>query len=266
MTRRVRLYLFLIGGAGLAALVILAVTGIPSFGGSFHPYRTAAVHASVAHVSANVVSSINFDQRGLDTLGEESILLASVIGVATLLRAAKDETEERALQGGRVLESTRLLGYIMLPVTMIIGLDVITHGHLTPGGGFQGGVVLGTGLHLLYVAGSYPALRRARPVRAFEWGEAIGEGAFACVGLAAIFVTSSFLSNFIPLGQFGNLFSAGTVPLLNGAVGVEVASGTAVLLAKFLDQAILVKGEGDGREEREDQADSAARRTEGARR
>jgi multicomponent Na+:H+ antiporter subunit B len=62
--------------------------------------------------------------------------------------------------------------------------------------------------------------------------------------VVAVFVGGSFLSDIIPNGRFGNLFSAGTVPLLNGAVGVEVASGTAVLLAKFLDQAILVKGKG----------------------
>jgi multicomponent Na+:H+ antiporter subunit B len=236
--------MFLAAGAGVAVLIVLAVTGLPSFGSSFHPYRDHAVAASVQHGSANVVSSINFDQRGLDTLGEESILLASVLGVTVLLRPARDETEARSLAGGRVLESTRLVGYLMLGITLMIGLDVISHGHLTPGGGFQGGVIVGTGIHLLYVAGSYPALQRARPVRAFEWGEAIGAGAFACLGVVAVFVGGSFLSDIIPNGSFGNLFSAGTVPLLNGAVGVEVASGTAVLLAKFLDQAILVKPRG----------------------
>lgn len=244
MTRNVRTLMFLIGSGGFAVLVLLAVTGLPSFGNSFHPYRDHAVAASVQHVSANVVSSINFDQRGLDTLGEESILFASVLGAAMLLRPAKDETEVRPLAAGRVLESTRLLGYLMMGITIMIGLDVIAHGHLTPGGGFQGGVITGTGIHLLYVAGSYAVLQKARPVRAFEWGEALGAGAFACLGIVAVFVGGAFLSDFIPNGLFGNLFAAGTVPLLNGAVGVEVASATAVLLAKFLDQAILVKPQG----------------------
>lgn len=241
MSRSLRTLVFLLGGGGLAVLIVLGVTGLPHFGGSFHPYRDLAVTASVRHGSANVVSSINFDQRGLDTLGEESILMASVLGAAALLRPARDETEVRPLSGGRVLDSTRLIGYLMIPVTAIIGLDVISHGHLTPGGGFQGGVIVGTGIHLLYVAGSYGALQRARPVRAFEWGEAIGAGAFAALGVVAVFVGGAFLADVIPNGSFGNLFSGGTVPLLNGAVGVEVASGTAVLLAKFLDQAILVR-------------------------
>lgn len=246
MSRPVRLVIFALGGGGAAVLVLLAILGLPHFGGTFHPYRNHAVPAAVAHGTANVVASINFDQRGIDTIGEESILLASVIGAATLLRPGKEETERRALAPGEVLESTRLFGYVMMPVTMVIGLDVIAHGHVTPGGGFQGGVVVGTGIHLLYVAGSYRALERARPLRAFEWGEAIGAGAFACVGLAGTVVAGSFLTDIIPTGTFGQLFSGGTVPVLNGAVGVEVASGTAVLLAKFLEQAIKVQPKATG--------------------
>lgn len=247
MSRSVRTVVFLAGGGGLAVLVVLGILGLPSFGSSSHPYRTAAVHAAVKHGTANVVSSVNFDQRGFDTLGEETIMLASVIGAATLLRVAKDETEASDLGIGRVLDSTKLFGYVLIPVTAVIGLDVIAHGHLTPGGGFQGGVVLGTAVHFLYVAGRYRSLQRVRPLGAVEWGEAIGTGAFACIGIAGIAVSGAFLANFIPTGgpgSFGQLFSSGTVELLNGAVGVEVASGTVVLLAKFLDQAILVKSGG----------------------
>jgi multicomponent Na+:H+ antiporter subunit B len=244
LSRSARLVVFLGGAAGLAALVLLAVFLLPSFGSSSHPYRDHAIAAATAHASSNAVSSLNFDQRGLDTLGEESILLASVVGAATLLRPAADETETRLLSAGRTLDSTRLLGYILMPLTLLIGFDVIAHGHLTPGGGFQGGVVVGTGIHLLYVAGNYPALQRARPLSGAEWGEALGSAAFACLGIAGLLVSGSFLANVIPFGRFGNLFSSGTVALLNGAVGIEVASGTAVLLAKFLDQAILVKPQG----------------------
>lgn len=238
--------MFVLAGGGLAVVLVLTIRHLPAFGGSHHPYRDAAVRAGVAHNSPNIISSINFDQRGFDTLGEESILLASVIGVSVLLRLADDETEKRDPPAGRILDSTRLGGYIFLPVTLVIGLDVVSHGHLTPGGGFQGGVVLGTGLHLLYVAGRYGVLERLRPLALFEWGEAIGAGAFACLGFAALLVTGAFLANVIPTPLYGNLISGGTVPLLNGAVGIEVASGVMVLLAKFLEQAITVRRRGSG--------------------
>ncbi len=241
MSRTARLTMFAVAGAATAVLLVLAVFGLPHFGGSYHPYRDAAVPAAVGHATANVVSSINFDLRGLDTLGEETILLASVIGAAVLLRPAQDERERRPGHEGRLLDGTRLFGYLMLPVTLMIGLVTVAHGALTPGGGFQGGVVLGTGVHLLYVAGSYRALERVRPLAIFEAGEALGAGAFACYGVATALAVTAFLANVLPLGTFGDLYSSGSVLLLSAAVGVEVASAVVVLLAHFLTQAMGVR-------------------------
>ncbi|MCU1488800.1 MAG: Na+/H+ antiporter MnhB subunit-related protein [Acidimicrobiaceae bacterium] len=251
MSRQARTTLFLVAGACLGILLVLAAIDLPGFGGRRHPYRDQSIPAAVAHQTANVVTSINFDLRGLDTLGEETILLASVLAVAVLLRPTKDETERRPLGHVRTLDATRFVGYVLLPVTAIIGLDVMAHGALTPGGGFQGGVVFGTGLHLLYVSASYDALERLRPLSLFEWGEALGAGAFACLGISAALAGGSFLVNLLPLGHLGDLFSAGTVPILSGAVGIEVASGVAVLLSKFLAQAIQVRPEGQAEPEEE---------------
>jgi multicomponent Na+:H+ antiporter subunit B len=233
--------MFGIAAIAPAILFALAVFDLPHFGAAYHPYRDAAVPAAVSHVTSNVVSSINFDLRGLDTLGEESILLASVVGAAVLLRPADDEVLRAPRTGGRPLDGTRLFGYLFLPVTLMIGLLTVAHGALTPGGGFQGGVVLGTGIHLLYVAGTYRALERVRPLDVFEFGEALGAGAFACFGIATALASTAFLRNVLPLGGFGDLYSSGSVLLLSCAVGVEVASGVVVLLAHFLDQAIAVR-------------------------
>jgi multicomponent Na+:H+ antiporter subunit B len=246
MSRSARIVVFLAGAAGVVVVLMLALLDLPRFGSSHHPYRDAAIAPAVAHKTANVISSINFDLRALDTLGEETILLASVIGAAVLLRPGKDEVERTPSGEGRLLESTRMVGYLFLPVTLIIGLLTVAHGALTPGGGFQGGVVLGTGVHLLYVAGSYPALQRVRSVQVAEYGEAVGAGAFACFGIAAALASMSFLGNVLPKGAFGDLFSSGSVLLLSCAVGVEVASGVVVLLAQFLHQALEVRPvEGD---------------------
>jgi len=238
VSRRLRAGVFLVSAAGVAVLFVLAVFGMPHFGSADHPYRDLAIPAAVAHATANAVSSVNLDQRGFDTMAEESILIASVLAVATLLRKDDEEDEIREEEGGRVLDSTLLMGWIMLPTSVVVGLDVVAHGQLTPGGGFQGGVVLGTAIHLLYVAGRYPMLQRVRPVRVFEWGEAIGTAAFACIGIAGSLAAAAFLGNFLAYGSFGTLFSSGTVELLNGAVGVEVASGVIVVVSRFLDQAV----------------------------
>lgn len=248
MSRRLRFAVFGIGAGSLGILLVLSVLDMPGFGTSRHPYRDHSVPAAVAHATANVVASVNFDQRGLDTLVEESILLASVLAVAAVLRREKDEELKPVAAQGPVLGSTVLAGWVLLPITLLLGLDVIANGHLTPGGGFQGGVIVGTGVHLLYVAGTYRMFDRVRPDRPFEWGEAIGTGAFACVGIAGVVAGLAFLQNVIPTGELGSLFSAGTVPLLNGAVGIGVASAVVVLLAKFLEQVHSFEKEGRARE------------------
>ena len=245
MTRGARPVLFVVSACGLAVVFWLGCVELPSFGQSQHLYRDLAVRAALSHATANVVSSVNFDQRALDTFGEETILLGSVVGVMALLRPATEERELAPPSRGRVLDATRFVGYLMLPVTAAVGLDVVVHGHLTPGGGFQGGVVLATGLHLLYVTGSFGALDRLRPVGAFDVGEALGAAAFAAIGLAGLAVGGAFLINLLPTGTFGDLRSAGVVPLLNAAVGVEVACGMIVLLAQFLAQEITIVGRGE---------------------
>lgn len=240
MNRHVRLVIFVLGGTGLLVLLGFALARMPAFGAAGHPYRDAAVRAALARHTPNAVSSVNFDQRGLDTFGEEAILLASVLGAATLLRPADNERfdldERTSRDAGRMLQATRLSGYLLLPITLVVGVDVLVHGHLTPGGGFQGGVVLATGMHLLYVAGSYPALRRLRPLAWYEFGEAAGMGAVVALGVAGLLAGTGFLANILPVGPSGQLVSSGTVVLFSVAIGVEVASGVIVLLAQFLNQ------------------------------
>jgi multicomponent Na+:H+ antiporter subunit B len=233
--------MFALAGGAVAVVFVMATFGLPHFGSAEHPYRDAAVPAAVRHATPNVISSINFDLRGLDTLGEETIFMVSVIGAAVLLRPGDDEEERLPDPPGRVQETTRVLGYVFLPIVLMVGLVTVAHGALTPGGGFQGGVVLGTGVHLLYVAGTYRALERIRPLPVFDFGEALGTGAFACFGIATALASGAFLANVLPLGSFGDLFSSGSVLLLSCAVGVEVASGVVVLLGAFLDQALAVR-------------------------
>lgn len=240
MSRTVRMIVFAVGALGLALLLGSAIAGLPGFGGAVHPYRTRAVAAALRHVTPNVVSSVNFDQRGLDTIGEEMILVGSILGAVTLLRPGRAESGRRVPRGGRVLPHTRLMGYALLPVTLALGLDVVAHGHITPGGGFQGGVILATGLHMAYVAGDYAALRRLRPVRWFAYGEAAGAGGLVLLALAGLGTTGAFMANFLPHGRFLSLYSAGTVAPFNVLTGCAVACGMVVLLAAFLRQELLI--------------------------
>src|SRR6478609_4639168 len=85
MSSAVRLRVFLISGAGLLAFLLWSYTGLPDFGHYLGPYGDILVRLSIPERSTTaVVSAINFDFRGFDTLGEEFILFAAVVGVTSL--------------------------------------------------------------------------------------------------------------------------------------------------------------------------------------
>src|SRR5690348_13531041 len=92
MTPAVRRWVFLAGAAGLAAFYLWGLTGLPGFGHYPGPYGDLINRIAVAQTKATgVVSAINFEYRGFDTLGEEFILFTAAIGVATVLRHLRGE-------------------------------------------------------------------------------------------------------------------------------------------------------------------------------
>ncbi|MER7999876.1 MnhB domain-containing protein [Streptomyces sp. NPDC095613] len=233
--------MFVLSAAVVAGFYAAACTGLPRFGSSAHPYGARAVAAALAHRTANVVSSVNFDLRAFDTLGEESILYAAVLGATVLLRLARDEGGQDRPRGpapwgpASVQTSSRLFGAVLLPVALLTGCYIVAHGQLSPGGGFQGGVILATGLHLAYVAADYWVLRRVRPVAVLDVTDAVAAASFSVIGVCTLIVSGAFLANVLSLGTLRDLASGGLVPVINAVVGVEVASAVIVLVAHFLD-------------------------------
>ncbi len=248
MTSRQRTWLFLAGATGLAVFLLWGYVGLPDFGNYQGEYGRVLNDVSVPerHIT-DVVTAVNFDYRGFDTLGEEFILFAAVVGVSILMRAQRDEEERAPIEfafgrtAPRTSDAVRTLAVALGGPTVVMGVYIVAHGHLTPGGGFQGGVVLATGLLLVYLAGEYSSLRRAAPLPAIEVGEAVGGGAFAVIGLMGLIAGSSYLENVGSLGEIGKLNSAGTVPFINLAVGLEVAAGFVLILVEFLAQTLTVR-------------------------
>ena len=248
MTARQRTVLFLVGATGLGILLLWGYVGLPDFGDYRGPYGDVlnAVAVPERHITG-VVTAVNFDYRGFDTLGEEFILFAAVVGVAILLRAQRDEEEREPIEfafgrsAPRTSDAVRTLAVVLVGPTIVTGLYVVAHGHLTPGGAFQGGVVLATALLLVYLASDFSFVRRVAPLPAIEVCEAVGGGAFAVIGLGGLIAGGAYLENFLPLGEIGALNSAGTVPFIDLAVGLEVAAGFVLILVEFLEQTLMVR-------------------------
>ena len=247
MTSVFRRRVFLAAAAVVGALLVWGMTGLPPNGVYRGPYGLVLNQVAVAERHAtNVVAAVTFDYRGIDTMGEEFILFAAVIGVAILLRAMRGEAEhppEEAARGRRVpgtSNAVRVGGLALLGPIVLFGIYVVSHGHLTPGGGFQGGVVLATGALLVYLSGEYVTLRRVRPVNSIDQAEALGAGGYVVVGLFGLVASGAFLANALPFGVAGTLLSAGTIPVINLAVGLEVAAGFTLLLSEFLEQTLVL--------------------------
>jgi multicomponent Na+:H+ antiporter subunit B len=249
MSPRLRTAVFLVGAGVLGGLLVWAIVGLPDFGADRSAYA-AIVNGPVTtarHVSS-AVGAVNFDLRAIDTLGEELILVAAAVGGAVLLRTQAEEAEETAPDDrdeGRhhvhVSEAVRFWGLALFLPTLVFGASLVAHGVTTPGGGFQGGVVLGTALLLPYLAGSLEAQDHVAPAPLFEPAEAVGGLVYVGFGILGLVVGSAFLDNVVPLGTSGVLRSGGMMPFLNIGVGVEVAAGELVLLHALLRQAVLTR-------------------------
>jgi len=235
VSRNARLGLFGVSGVVLAALLVWAFTGLRAFGTFNGEYGWILddVAGKERHVT-NVVASVVFDYRGFDTLGEEFILFAAAIGVAMLLREARDD-RERPRDEVRS-DAVRAAGLALAGPTVVVGLYVVAHGYLTPGGGFQGGVAVAAGFVLLYAAGRYRSYRAASPHSFVELAEGTGAGAYAAVGVAALFAGAMYLENIVQLGTKGSLNSGGTIPILNAASGLEVTAAMVLLFHEFLEE------------------------------
>jgi len=235
--------LFGVSAAGFAAVLVWGMTGLPAFGDFDGEYGKLLAQSGIPQRSVGeIVAATVFDYRGFDTLGEEFILFCAVVGATVLIRVHRAEgelppgpAEELAppSEGMRVL-----VGALAAPV-LVLGIYIVAHGHLTPGGGFQGGIVLVAAFLLIYLAGRRLTPHTHRPLAAAEFLEGLGAAGFALVGLAGLIIAGTYLENFLPFGTFGQLLSGGQIPLSNVVVALEIMGAVLVVIAEFLDQRLL---------------------------
>lgn len=236
MNSRLRTRVFLPLAAALAGLLLWGLAGMPDFGSPLGHYAGhVARHATEQRHVTNVPSAVVFDYRALDTLGEELILFTCVIGVALLLRSSRRD-EERRPADRTTSRAQRHLGALLVPVTLLLGLWTVAYGYLTPGGGFQGGVICGAAALLVWAVGSYRDHLALTPTGLVDTAEGLGAAGYVAFGLGALIAGKTYLANFLPLNGTGELTSGGTIAVLNWATGLEVAAATVLVFHEFLKE------------------------------
>ncbi|KXA90408.1 cation:proton antiporter [candidate division MSBL1 archaeon SCGC-AAA259D14] len=110
---------------------------------------------------------------------------------------------------------------LISPFLVVYSFYLMIFGHLNPGGGFQAGVMLASGVVLLIIAHGHRWIEESFKPQAVQLLEGISALSIVILAILGLGFGGFFL-NFIPGGDFGNLLSGGIVPFFNVLVGLEV--------------------------------------------
>ncbi len=189
----------------------------------------------------NLVTAVVVTYRGLDTLGEVTVLFISAAGVGLLLRRSRrkqdidsqdrdNRAEESKNSHKPASEIVETATELLLPMIILFGIYVFMNGHLSPGGGFQGGAIIASGTMFLLLA--LPESHISRLMIAIT--ESLSGFSYVVVGVLGVIMAGGFLDNrFMDLGTYGELFSAGAIPLIYTFVGLKVGFELSAVLDRF---------------------------------
>ena len=144
----------------LIGILLYVVSYLPPVGSSTNPGSNEVVEKYIEDGmkdtgAVNIVTGMILDYRAFDTLGESNVLFIATCTVLILLRADNHSKKKEEEENDRLYEPKNDLilqkaAFFLVPMTIIFGIYVILNGHISPGGGFSGGAIIGAGL-ILYV-------------------------------------------------------------------------------------------------------------------
>lgn len=141
----------------------------------------------------------------------------------------------------------------MLPFALVFGIYIILFGTISPGGGFQGGVIVAAAFLLLYLGYGYNTTSKALSLDVLRVNESVGAVIYVILGVIGVAFTANFCTNVLyNLGQAGDLISAGTITFMSYSVGYKVLTGVGFLLLLMLG--LLAPGSDDESTEEEEEA------------
>ena len=220
----------------LILMLLTAVSYLPPVGAADNPASNEVAAKYIEDGlqdtgAVNIVTGMILDYRAFDTFGESNVLFIATCTVLILLRSdrKKDKrqsaAEQRREQHYEPKDDSILqrVTFLLFPVIVIYGIYVILNGHISPGGGFSGGAIIGAGLILYANAFGFEKLNRFFTEKTYKW-ISFCSLAFYCLAKSYSFFTgANHLESGIPLGQPGAILSSGLILPLNICVGLVVA-------------------------------------------
>ena len=216
----------------LAGLLLYTVSCLPRTGNASNPANNEVperyIESGLQETGAvNIVTGMILDYRAFDTFGESNVLFIATITVLILLHQKKKHTEQSEEddhifepQNDVILQASAA---ILVPVIIIFGIYIILNGHLSPGGGFSGGAIIGAGLILYLNAFGFKKTEQMFTEKTYKV-ICCSALTFYCLAKSYSFFTgANHLDSHIPLGKAGHILSSGLILPLNICVGLVVA-------------------------------------------
>ena len=223
---------------GIIWMLLQTAAFLPPFGNPGNPANNEVsrryIEQGMQETGAvNIVAGMILDYRAFDTLGESNVLFIAACSVLILLRISSEkhggdavaqleaEADDRMYEPKNDLILQRIASFLV-PLILLFGIYIIMNGHISPGGGFSGGAVMGAGLILYLNAFGFRKTERFFTFKTFKAVSLCALSFYAISKAYSFFTGANHLSSFITPGTPGKLFSAGLIPYLNIAVGLVV--------------------------------------------
>ena len=186
--------------------------------------------------AVNSITGMILDYRAFDTLGESFVLFSAVTCVFILLQGVNDDTYKNSKKTFIVHYDLiiKYAGLSLVPIIFVYGIYVVLNGHLSPGGGFSGGAILGAGLILFSLAYGDKVTEKFFTLKTFKTISAIALSGYAITKTYSFFMGGMHVINphgfHDPIAEWfssfptGSILSGGYILILNICVGAVVAS------------------------------------------
>ena len=222
----------------IIALLLSTASHLPPFGNPDNPVNNEVSRRYIEKGqeetgAVNIVAGMILDYRAFDTLGESNVLFIAACSVLILLRISRDKNGGMSAEQLAVEANDRMyepkndlilqhIAKVLVPIILMFGMYVIMNGHISPGGGFSGGAIMGAGLILYLNAFGFKKTESFFTFKTFQIVSLCALSFYAISKAYSFFTGANHLWSFITPGTPGRLFSAGLIPYLNLAVGLVV--------------------------------------------
>ncbi len=221
----------------LLLILLLTVSWLPPYAAPENPYNNEVseryIEKGLQETGAvNIVAGMILDYRAFDTFGESCVLFIASSCVFIMLRLGDNKLDRKKKAREIELERRfephkdtilRSITRILVPFILIFGIYVILNGHISPGGGFSGGAILGAGLILFLSAFGYEETHKVISEKLVKTLTFISLTFYCLAKSYSFFTGANHLDSGIPLGTPGAIISSGLILPLNICVGIIVA-------------------------------------------